>query len=249
MIRAETTSGVRVVTLARSEKRNALTPAMIDDLAAEAADESGDWSALLLVGEGPVFCAGFDLDLCREDPPDQPTMRRFLEALHGAILALRRQPRPVVLCAHGAAVAGGCALLGGADVVVADRAAKLGYPVSRLGVSPAISAPFLRLGAGDGNARSMLLDPGLFTGERAHIAGLVHILAESAEAARVTAMETAMSLAAKPRGAMAETKRWTNACAEALGAEAGLAASMSLVGGEEAVAMLSAAWRSKEKKP
>ncbi|MBY0458098.1 MAG: HDOD domain-containing protein, partial [Gemmataceae bacterium] len=41
---------------------------------------------------------------------------------------------PIVLAAHGAAIAGGCALLGGADVVITHHEAKIGYPVVRLGI-------------------------------------------------------------------------------------------------------------------
>src|SRR5690606_9036453 len=81
--------------------------------------------ALLLCGEGPVFCAGFDLDTCRGEGGDE-ALRRLLRGLSGAIAGLRAQERPVVVAAHGAAIAGGCALLGGADVVVADAGAKLG---------------------------------------------------------------------------------------------------------------------------
>ncbi len=144
MIRTETDGGVRTIVLDRPEKRNALTPAMLDDLAAGVravtlgkGDDAGV-RAVLIRGEGRCFCAGFDLDLCRDDGPEQAVMKSFLAGLSDAIVAMRACPRPVVIAAHGAAIAGGCALLGGADLVVADRDAKLGYPVVRLGVSPAI---------------------------------------------------------------------------------------------------------------
>src|SRR5690606_31084299 len=96
---------------------------------------SGDANvrALLLRGEGPVFCAGFDLDACRHDPL---AMRALLTGLSATILALRTCPCPVVIAAQGAAIAGGCALLGGADFVVTDAQARFGYPVTLLGISP-----------------------------------------------------------------------------------------------------------------
>src|SRR5690606_29099547 len=110
---------------------------------------------LLLCGEGRVFCAGFDLDACRGEGGDD-ALRRLLRGLSAAIAGLRAQERPVVVAAHGAAIAGGCALLGSADVVVADAGAKLGYPVARLGISPAVSAPFLAPAVGAGAGRRLL---------------------------------------------------------------------------------------------
>jgi methylglutaconyl-CoA hydratase len=243
VIRVETADRVRTVTLDRADKRNALTPTMLGELAAAfaIADNSG---AVLVRGEGRVFCAGFDLDLCKDDPDDQPTMRALLQELSRALRAMRACPVPVVLAAHGAAIAGGCALLGGADLVVSDRDAKLGYPVVRLGVSPAVSAPLLRLGVGDGAARRLLLDPGLTIGERAHTLGLVHELVESREQVGPCAHELAKSLASRPEGGMIATKRWLNeidgGTDDAL--DAGLAASLSLIGGEEANRMLQEVW-------
>jgi len=223
--------GVAVLRLSRPEKRNALTPAMLDSIVhycGQACD-----SALVLAGEGRVFCAGFDLDLCEEDPD---TLRALLSGLSEAILAMRRLKAPVVVAAHGAAIAGGCALLGGADVVVADRGAKLGYPVARIGVSPAVSGPFLRKMVGDGAARERLLEPGLISGEEGARLGLIHHLVEDREEVLSLAVEVARALARKPSGSLAATKAWLWELGEAdAGGAAERAASVSvgLVGGEE----------------
>ena len=71
--------------------------------------------AVVLEGEGAAFCAGFDLSLCKEN---SDAMKELLTGLSGVIRAMRGCPAPVVVAAHGAAIAGGCAMLAGADVVV-----------------------------------------------------------------------------------------------------------------------------------
>lgn len=223
--------------LARPERRNALTPEMLRDLAAHI-ENASDARALLLLGEGPVFCAGFDLDLCVGEDGDA-NLRRLLVGLSRCIVGMRNLPCPVVLGVHGAAIAGGCALLGGGDVVVAHPDAKLGYPVTRLGISPAVSAPFMAIAPGQ--ARRLMLDPGLIDGRRAHAKGLVHELHDE-PAAR--AMGLAEELAAKPPHALAATKRWLHELAPA-DAGQGLGVSLSLVGNDESRRLLATALQKK----
>jgi methylglutaconyl-CoA hydratase len=234
MIRVDRGEELVTITLDRPAVRNALTPDMLTGIidAQERAAEAG--LALLINGNGPVFCAGFDLDLCRRSP-DGSALRLLLSGLSDACRALRAHQRPVVIAAHGAAVAGGCAILGGADLVVADRNASMGYPVIRLGISPAVSAPFLRLCVSDGNARRALLLPELFSAEHAHAVGLVHYLEETAEAVAARAHALALELARKPAVAFAATKRWL-ARIEGLDQRAvslSLETSLGLTGGEE----------------
>lgn len=240
MIRTERDQGVAIITIDRPDQRNALTPEMLTDLHS-AVVESNDASAILVRGEGKVFCAGFDLTLCKDDPHGS-VMRSLLEGLSNSIVAMRNATPPVVLAAHGAAIAGGCALLGGADVVVTDPDAKLGYPVLLLGVSPAVSAPFLRLGVGDGAARRTMLDPTLISGRRAHEIGLANELADDP---RDEALRIARDLASKPRSGLDETKRWLNELDGVLGSgspKLALDASTVLTGGQEEQQLLERFW-------
>lgn len=218
------------IVLCRPDKRNALTPGMVEDLR-RAVIEAGDRSAaVVLRGEGPAFCAGFDLALCQASP-DGAVMRSLLTGLSAVVGAMRASRAVVVVGAHGWAVAGGCALLGGADVVVADRACRLGYPVVRIGVSPAVSAPFLRRAVGDGACRALQLDPGLIDGVRGLALGLVHELVDEPGRVAARAGEIADELVAKgagvAKGALAGLETGD------LGAGAGLRASLGLTGGAE----------------
>ncbi|MEO1585288.1 MAG: enoyl-CoA hydratase/isomerase family protein [Planctomycetota bacterium] len=242
MITTEQDGGVTTIWLDRPDRRNALTPGMLTEIVSAAREASDRGDAVILAGRGNAFCAGFDLSLCQASP-DGAAMRLLLSALSDACLALRTIDRPVVVAAHGAAIAGGCALLGGADTVVADRRAVLGYPVARLGVSPAVSVPFLRQSVTDGRARASTLLPDTFTGEDACRMGLVHVLVDSADDVYGEAVHQARLLAGKPTHAFAATKRWLNSIegVERRGdAGSGLEASLALTGGEEERVRISA---------
>lgn len=251
--------GIARLTLNRPEKRNALTPAMLADLAAACrnlaaafppADDHGhpDWCAgnfpraVLLDGAGDVFCAGFDLSLCRDD---DRVLADLLTGLSHAARMLRRMPVPVVVSAQGAAIAGGCALLCGADFVVTDRDAKLGYPVAKLGISPAVSAPLLRRGVGDGRARERLLDSGLVSGADALRLGLAHHLVDAPADVHRAATDIARRLADCRPHAAAATKWMLNRLEGSLWdaeLDAALAASLALVGSPEQRTRLADLW-------
>jgi methylglutaconyl-CoA hydratase len=197
------------IVLDRPEKRNALTPAMLASIvdAAAAFDRDDTIRAVLLRGEGKLFCSGFDLSLCRDD---HAALAAMLAGLSAAIRALRRCSRPVIIGAHGGAIAGGAALLGAADLVVADAHCRIGYPVANLGISPAVSAPSLALLAGNGAARERLLDTALIDGARARELGMVHIVVPIPEDVTPRAQIEATRLGQKPPAAARATKRWLN---------------------------------------
>lgn len=236
------------IVLDRPAKRNALSAGMLDALVRAAGELAQDERvrAIVLRGEGKAFCAGFDLSVCVDDPE---ALAPLLSGLAAAVRALRLCEKPVVVGAHVAAIAGGCALLGAGDVVVADEQAKLGYPVTSIGVSPAVSAPTLRGLMRGGGARTRLLEPTLVTGDEAHRLGMVHRLVHLPEDVVPRAQLIAQQLAGKPPEAMAATKRWLNRI-DGFGQppdDAGLAllddalaASLGLVGSDEQRVLLAA---------
>lgn len=253
---------VGVVTLSRAEKKNALTPGMLELVrravegfagcgetlasgspTANPLPLAGGVKAILIEGEGAAFCAGFDLSLCKEN---SDALKDLLSRLSGVIRAMRACPVPVVLAAHGAAIAGGCAMLCGADVVVTHNDCKLGYPVVRLGISPAVNAPFLRLSIGDGATRERLLNSQLISGWDALRLGLAHECIEDAGKVRDRAMVIAQQLAAKPGPGMRATKALLNEIDGSLNEQSvrrGLEASLGLVGSAEERARLAELWK------
>lgn len=249
MITLTYTNLIATIALARSDKRNAMTPAMIASLAKAIDQVTRDASlhhpkanALLLSGEGDTFCAGFDLTLCKDDPT---ALGSLLSGLSTCIRALRVCPLPVIISAHGAAIAGGCALLGGGDIVITNDTAKIGYPVVRLGISPAVSAPTLALATGTGPARTRLLDTALVSGIDAVRLGIAHESMPSKTTCEERALHIAKDLASKPRTALAATKRWlseVDGSTNATTFETALNASLSLVNGPEERERLPQAW-------
>lgn len=195
---------VPILWLDRPEVRNAMTPKMLLDLRGQVEKLTNANRAIVLAGKGDSFCAGFDLKLCRDETG---ALAELLHCLHHAIAALKAAPVPVVIAAHGAAVAGACALFGGADYVVTDATAKLGYPVVRLGLSPAVSAPFLAPQVAAGLMRRLMLDPGLISGEEALRVGLVHECVATPADVLPAALAAAKLRASKPRDAYVATKR------------------------------------------
>lgn len=247
MIDVEPMGPVAVIRLDRAAKRNALTPAMLASLTGSV-DRANSARAIVLSGVGDVFCAGFDLSLCRDD---ESVLAALLRGLSLAIRALRASACPVVASAHGAAIAGGCALLGGCDVVITHDDAKLGYPVVRLGVSPAVSYPTFAAHVGQGPAVARLCDSGLITGRDALRLGLAHECLESPHMCEPRALEIANTLADKLPHAMTHTKRLIDRLAgldSPTAFDAALQTSLSLVGSAEQRERLAALW-AKENTP
>lgn len=222
------------------QRRNALGLAMFDalDAALKRSHEDVAIHIVLLRGEGPAFCAGFDLAAAIAEPA---LMGDYIHRLSAVNRMLRRMPQVVVAAVHGPAIAGGCAMLSACDFVVVAPDAKLGYPVHRLGVSPAVTIPTLAQAVGHGAARELLIHGELIDGRTAHRLGLATHLAGSDESVLNEAEQMCKTLAAKGPHALRVTKRWLNELDGSLddGVFDGCArASAQIASGDEAQNML-----------
>jgi enoyl-CoA hydratase/carnithine racemase len=209
------------ITLADPSRRNALGNAMFSALnerlmvAALAADDrliTHDGSrigadVLVIRGEGHSFCAGFDLAAC---VAHSEQLRVLVMDLSRTVLALRTLPIPVVCEVRGAALAGGCALLAGADFVIVSPDAQLGYPVHRIGVSPSVTIPALLANAGAGSTRFATMGGNIFDGQSAVRAGLATHCSATPESLTQECHELVTSLLAKAPVASRATKHWIN---------------------------------------
>ena len=237
--------GIRVLELNDPDRRNALTVELLDRLIDELVAVAGrtDIDAVLLRGRGPCFCAGFDLQAVVDDPM---LLDPLIERLSRAVRAMRRLPQTVVIAAHGAAIAGGCALLTGADAVFIDDGTTAGYPVHPLGVSPAVTTPTLRQRIGDGPARELLLGGRLVRGRALLELGIATHWSEGD--LQADALAWTQDAAARSSNAMRTTKRWLN---ELDGSDRDASFdgpvndSRTLTGGDEAIEMLAAFWASR----
>jgi methylglutaconyl-CoA hydratase len=199
--------GVLRVTLQDAKKRNALGVEMFDAIDGALQSLDGQTRCVLLAGEGPVFCAGFDMRACVDNIE---VLEIYILRLSKLIRTLRRVSVPVVVAAHGAAIAGGCAVLTGCDFVVGSKEAKYGYPVHQIGISPAVTIPTLFQKVGEGRARSLSLGGEIIYGSDAYAIGLLSHLEETDTQAIAIASALAMELSKKPPIALQATKRWLN---------------------------------------
>jgi enoyl-CoA hydratase/carnithine racemase len=228
-------------------RRNALGLAMFDALETSIASVRDDPALriVLLRGEGAAFCAGFDLAAAVEDPA---LMGQFIRRLSRAVRDIRRLPQVVVIAVQGAAIAGGCALLGAGDFVVMAADARAGYPVHRLGVSPAVTIPALAAAIGSGPARVLLLSGRLIDGAEAHRIGLATDLSESGEVVLDDARRLCDLLASKPSAAQRITKSWLNeldGSVDDARFDSAAEGSIELAAGDEARRLLREFWQAR----
>lgn len=241
---------VPTLTLNRPAQRNALTVAMMDEMIAalDAVGANKDAAVLLVRGEGAAFCAGFDLGAA-VDRPD--IMVRYIEQLAQITRGLRRLPQVVVAAVHGPALAGGCAIVAACDFVFAGPEAQFGYPVHRLGISPAVNIPVLRQAIGDGPARDVLMSGRLFGPIEAQRLGLVSHVVASTDAVQREAEQWCAALCDKGRVALRATKQWIGEIDGSLDDapfDAAMKASAHGARQEEAVEMLRESWRRRRAK-
>lgn len=126
--------GVWTLTLNRPPQRNALSSGLAAALAS-AIGEAGQYArAVLVTGEGSVFCAGADLK--ERAGLDGVASRAHNRRLFDAFEAVARCPVPVVCALNGPALGGGLELALAADIRVADPSARFALPEVGLGIIP-----------------------------------------------------------------------------------------------------------------
>jgi 2-(1,2-epoxy-1,2-dihydrophenyl)acetyl-CoA isomerase len=136
----EQQGGIGRVTLNRPESLNAWTAefggALRDVITGPAADPSV--RAVTITGAGRGFSSGADLKAGFEPHPDDnmPDVRKELELYHGAIVGIRRLPKPVIAVVNGAAVGIGCSLALACDLVLAAESAFFGLAFVNIGLMP-----------------------------------------------------------------------------------------------------------------
>lgn len=187
-----------VITMNRPDKRNALNQELIRALTEcfqRAGDDDGVRS-VILTGAGKGFCAGLDLDEVA-DHQAQHAGRNMAEADSSALMTLFETiefcPKPTIAAVNGAAVAGGAGLMSACDLIVANEAAKIGYPEVKRGLVAVIVMTYLCRQISDRAARYLLMSGELITGKEAERIGLVN-WAVPGDAVMDRAMEIAIGL-------------------------------------------------------
>ncbi|HEU5481559.1 MAG TPA: enoyl-CoA hydratase-related protein [Sphingomicrobium sp.] len=203
-VRVERVGEVLSITLARPERRNAITVAMYSALADAVESAANDRSLRVITirGEGQDFTAGNDLNdfltALPRDSDDIPVWR--------LLRALARNQVPLVAAVQGNAVGIGTSMLLHCDLVIAAESARFSLPFVDLGLVPeAASSLLLPRLAGRRRAARYLLLAEPFGAREAFESGIAsHVVAE-------TELEPALSdlvarLLAKPAEALRLTQ-------------------------------------------
>lgn len=203
----EDRGAVRILTMNRPEKRNALNRALTQGLldALRAADSDDAVRAVVLTGAGPGFCAGADLSEFK-DLQDAVAAEGRAELTMQLHLVFSRMKTPVVTAINGHAMGGGAGLAIAADLAVMAQGAKLGYPEARHGIVAAIVMANLVRQAGRKAAFELVALGEPIDAERCLALGLVNRIASN-DRVLDDAIAVAEKLAAVKPTAMAETKR------------------------------------------
>lgn len=205
---------VLVLTISNPEARNALHPDIhaTGRQALEALQGDASIRAVVLTGEGGVFCAGGNLNRLLENRRQDPAVQMdSLEAFHGFVQAIRRCERPVVAAVEGAAAGGGFSLALACDQIVAAADAKFVMSYARIGLTPDGGGSFF-LGSRlpFALAYELLATAAPVDASRLQALGLVNRVVEPGQALQA-AMEHARRLAQAPAGVLARLKRLVDA--------------------------------------
>jgi methylglutaconyl-CoA hydratase len=171
---------VATVTLSRPEVHNALNPELIQALA-RAFQELGnapETRVIVLAAAGRTFCAGADLNWMQasvafgyeENVQDALQLARMLKTIYDC-------PKPVIARLHGSAYGGGLGLITVCDMAIALESAAFCFSETRLGLIPAVIAPFIFRRIGSETARRYFLTAEPISAVEAR---RIHLVAETA---------------------------------------------------------------------
>lgn len=177
-------ANVDYVTLNRPEVRNAFNEQVIAEMTAWAdrAATDGSLRGVVIGGAGPSFCAGADLAwMSKMAAYTHEENLRDARAAAAMFAAIDKLPMPVIAQIHGAALGGGAGLAAVADIAVAADDTTFGFTEVRLGLLPAVIAPYVLAKIGQSSARELFVTGRRFDAEHARRIGLVHAVVPAAE--------------------------------------------------------------------
>jgi methylglutaconyl-CoA hydratase len=220
-------SDLATLTFNRPEKRNAISPQMIEELLAALEEiERGSARVAILTGAGRAFCSGMDLDALqalaaqsqehhavtggtagtlRPSEASLEDSRRMRHLFH----RIYTFPKPLIAAVNGAAIAGGCGIATLSDFTLAAPEAKFGYSEVRIGFIPALVSVFLLRQIGEKAARDLLLTGRIIDAAEALRIGLITEVVSAAQLLD-RARELAAQLIQNSPTSIASTKRLLN---------------------------------------
>ena len=202
LVKVEIDDCIARVTLARSEKYNALNVQMITELI-----EVFSWTAknsvgvngklvshdgtpyfrvLILSGEGKHFCAGADINMMRDAGANTPEEnRRDSERLDSLFNGLWAHPCFTIGKIQGVALGGGAGLIACLDHVICDSRVKIALSEGKLGILPAVIGPYVYRRMGSANFRRHAMLAGRMDTNEALRIGMIYCIDDSLDESSV----------------------------------------------------------------
>ena len=205
----EVDDSVGIVTLNKEERHNAFDQQLIDELthALLSLDAGPAARVIVLSSAGKSFCAGADLNWMK-----RAITNTAQENLHDAhafarlMRTLNELSKPTIARVHGPAFGGGVGLIAACDIALATYDAQFALTEVKLGILPAVVAPYLMAAIGERQCRRYLLSAERFSAAEAYRIGLVHEIVPGEEELDEAIGEIIDSLLKNGPNAQAECK-------------------------------------------
>jgi enoyl-CoA hydratase/carnithine racemase len=153
MVLVEEAGSAAHIRLNRPDRRNALSLALMDELATvlKSLGERTELRAFVIEAAGPAFSAGHDLG--EMVGRDLPFYQRLFDSCTELMETIHRVPQPVIAKVHGIATAAGCQLVAACDLAVAAEDARFATPGVKIGLF--CSTPMVPLSRAIGRKRAL----------------------------------------------------------------------------------------------
>jgi enoyl-CoA hydratase/carnithine racemase len=201
--------GVRVLTLNRPQRLNAINAALLEDLIASLHDADRDATirAIVLTGAGRAFCAGDDLKEFGDQAGNPAVTRAYAERIQDVTRAIVGGDKPVIGAIRGWAVGGGLEWVINCDFAVAAEGTRFFFPEISLGifVTGGVTELLPRI-VGLQRARELIMLGERFDAAQARDWGLVWKVVPGGDL-MPTALATARRIAALPPGPVRDLRR------------------------------------------
>ena len=165
-----------ILALNRPEIRNAFDDELISNLtkALKKLDTDDSVRAVVLMGAGPAFCAGADLNWMKR-MAGYTLKQNYADAkaLAEMLKTLDRLSKPTIARVHGPAYAGGVGLVAACDIAVGSVDAEFALTEAKLGLSPATISPYVIRAMGERMAHRYFLTAEKFNAAEAYRIGLL----------------------------------------------------------------------------
>jgi methylglutaconyl-CoA hydratase len=174
-IRVEEKNNVTYLWFNRPHVRNAMSEELMQEVSQVVETLPATTRALVLAGEGALFCAGGDLNWMKrsihfsyeENLNDVQTLIHMMDVIN-------KTPCVTIARVHGAAMGGALGVIAACDVVIAEEKTQFAFTEVRLGIIPSVISPFVLPKIGQSAARRYYLTGQMFDTRAALHMGLVH---------------------------------------------------------------------------